>query len=141
MARPYLSRTLRQRIIGRAQHRCEYCLLPDAWSAVPHHIDHILPLRHGGASTEDNLAYACFECNLGKAANVGAFDPFSEQLTRLYHPRLDLWQTHFAVEDGQIVGLDAIGRATAFLLRFNHSLRVRQRRLLIAANRFPLRDE
>lgn len=141
MPRPYLSRVLRQRIIGRADHRCEYCLLPDTWSAVPHHIDHILPLRHGGVSTEDNLAYACFECNLGKGANIGAFDPHSGQLTRLYHPRIDLWQTHFALDDGQIFGLDAIGRATAALLRFNQTLRVRQRRLLIAANRFSLPND
>lgn len=87
------------------------------------------------------LPYACFECNLGKGANIGAFDPLTGQLIRLYHPRLDQWQAHFTADDGQILGVDAIGRATASLLRFNQTLRVHQRRLLIAANRFPLPDE
>jgi hypothetical protein len=138
MARQHVPLRLRRRIVERAGGRCEYCLLPDAWVAVPHHVEHILPLRHGGATTEDNLAYACFDYNVGKGANIAALDPLTGQLTRLYNPRLDIWRKHFMLDDGQILGMDSVGRATAYWLRFNHTARLHQRLLLIAANVYGL---
>jgi HNH endonuclease len=138
MARPHLPVTLRRRVIERARKRCEYCHLPDGWVTLAHHVDHILPLRHGGATTEDNLAYACFDCNLDKGTNIAALDPLDGQLTRLFNPRLDLWHLHFTLEDGIIIGVNAIGRTTVQLLRFNREARLRQRHLLIVANVYEL---
>jgi 5-methylcytosine-specific restriction endonuclease McrA len=34
------------------------------------HVDHLVPLAHGGTTTADNLLTACEECNLGKATRV-----------------------------------------------------------------------
>jgi hypothetical protein len=34
------------------------------------HVDHVVPLATGGATTEDNLLTACDECNLGKATRA-----------------------------------------------------------------------
>jgi hypothetical protein len=138
MARTHIPAALRQRVVERAGARCEYCLLPAAWVAIPHHVDHILPLRHGGTSTENNLAYACFECNLDKGANIAALDPHDGQLTRLFNPRLDHWLEHFALENGHILGLDAVGRTTVHLLRFNEMARLTRRRLLIAAKAYVI---
>ncbi|MBX3436654.1 MAG: hypothetical protein KF861_04125 [Planctomycetaceae bacterium] len=42
-------------------------------------------------------------------------------LVPLFNPRVDRWSDHFAVEEGRIVGLTAIGRATEQLLRLNLS--------------------
>lgn len=138
MTRQHIPIALRRRVIARAHKRCEYCGLPDTWVTLAHHIDHILPLRHDGATIEDNLAYACFDCNLGKGTNIAALDPLTGQLTRLFNPRIDEWHVHFALEDGYILGLDAIGRTIGQLLRFNHEPRLHQRRLLIAANVYRL---
>jgi hypothetical protein len=138
MARPHISAALRRRVVKRASERCEYCLLPAASVAIPHHVDHILPLRHGGATTENNLAYAYFECNLDKGANIAALDPRDGQLIRLFNPRLDHWPEYFALEDGHILGLNAIGRATVYLLRFNEMARLARRRMLIAAKAYVI---
>jgi hypothetical protein len=107
--------------------------------AIPHHVDHILPLRHGGQNTLDNLAYACFACNLDKGTNIAALDPQDGQLVRLFNPRLDDWSVHFLVRDGMILGVSAIGRTTVELLRFNETARLRQRRLLLTANVYPIK--
>lgn len=147
MPRPRLAAGLRRLVIERAQGHCEYCLLPAAWAALPHHIDHIdhidhiRPLKHQGNSTAENLAYACFACNLAKGSDIAGFDPLDGRLTRLFHPRIDEWTQHFAIDTrsdaGRIVGLNASGRATAVLLRFNDAPRVRQRQQLISAQVFP----
>jgi hypothetical protein len=122
----------------RARERCEYCLLPAADAAIAHHVDHVIPLKHGGATAEANLAYACFACNLAKGTDIAAFDPADQQIVRLFNPRLDPWTVHFALHEYHIAGLDAIGRATAQLLRFNDEARVRQRQLLLAAKRYRI---
>ena len=138
MARPHIAATIRRVIIKRALDRCEYCLLPAEWAGIPHHIDHIVPLKHGGAAHEENLAYACFECNLAKGSDIAAFDPLTGDMTRLFHPRLDEWSTHFRLDKDHLIGMDAIGRATAHLLHFNEPPRVQQRNLLIAADAYGL---
>ena len=134
MVRPRIAANVRRAVIRRAFNRCEYCLLPADWVAIPHHIDHIIPLKHGGATLEENLAYACFECNLAKGSDIAAFDPLTSNMTRLFHPRNDHWTHHFRLSEEHLIGVDAIGRATANLLHFNEPSRVHQRKLLISAN-------
>lgn len=63
-------------------------------------------------------------------------DPRTDEIVRLFHPRIDQWVTCFELSDGKIIGSNRIGRATSELLRFNKPPRVRQRRLLIAANAY-----
>jgi len=44
----------------RARECCEYCHLPQAHSAIPFELDHIIAKKHQGPTTEENLALACF---------------------------------------------------------------------------------
>lgn len=114
----------------RAQNRCEYCLIPQAAFRRPFHIEHILAKQHGGLTQFDNLALACWQCNLKKGTNLTSIDPETGEVIRLFHPRTDEWTDHFAsgvlesrVGRIQIVGLTPIGRATVRLLDMNEDLR------------------
>jgi hypothetical protein len=42
----------------RAKSRCEYCQLAQAFSPLPHAIDHIVARQHHGPTEADNLALA-----------------------------------------------------------------------------------
>ena len=93
------------------------------------HVDHIIAQKHGGQTESENLAWACFSCNLRKGSNIAGFDPESSELTRLFHPRLDTWSDHFVFWDGVwLRGKTPIGRATIAALDINHpdSLAVRE---------------
>jgi len=118
MPRP--NRALEQMVIRRAANRCEYCRLPQAPSELEFHCDHIIAEKHGGATEEDNLAWACFSCNLRKGSNLSGLDPAAGKLTRLFHPRTDRWEEHFAWEGAQLRGKTAIGRTTIVVLDINH---------------------
>ena len=72
-----------------------------------------------------------------RTANIASLDPESSQLTPLFNPRLDNWQTNFSLEGAYIVPLTAIGRATARLLKFNTSQRINTRQALIEIGQYP----
>lgn len=127
---------LRRLIAERAGYRCEYCLLPQAAALHRHEPDHIVPLQHGGVTDLTNLALACLRCNRHKGPNIGSFDPLTGQLVPLFHPRLQVWDQHFQIVDGEIIPLTAEGRVTARVLRFNDPDRLTERRRLIAARLF-----
>ena len=123
----YISEALRQSVISRAQQACEYCLLPDALSFYPHEIDHVVALKHKGATTAENLAYACWRCNRYKGSDLGSFDPKTGEFSFLFNPRNQRWSDHFRIEQAQVVGLTAEGRTTVALLKLNADERVRER--------------
>src|SRR6202012_5681449 len=87
---------LTARVRRRAQNRCEYCLIPQAAFRRPFHIEHILAKQHGGLTQLENLALACWQCNLKKGTNLTSIDPETGELTRLFHPRADNYADHFA---------------------------------------------
>ena len=58
---------LRFTVLQRDGFRCRYCGRTAAEPGVVLHVDHVVPLVAGGATSEDNLMTACSECNLGKA--------------------------------------------------------------------------
>jgi 5-methylcytosine-specific restriction endonuclease McrA len=58
----YISESLKKRILQKANGCCEYCLMENNVSFIPHQIDHIISIKHGGLTRLDNLAYACFSC-------------------------------------------------------------------------------
>ena len=66
----YVSVTLRGQIIERAFHSCEYCLIHVDYTTLIHEIDHVIAEKHGGATTLDNLAYACAQCNRNKGSDI-----------------------------------------------------------------------
>jgi 5-methylcytosine-specific restriction endonuclease McrA len=118
---------LRQLVRQRAKSRCEYCRLRQEQEPLVFHIEHITPRQHGGKDSGENLALACHHCNLHKGPNLSGLDPRTKKLTRLFHPRLDDWEDHFADRDGTIVGLSATGRTTVALLRMNQDGRLQLR--------------
>ena len=115
-----LSRTLELEVRHRAAGRCEYCLFPESASELPFHIDHIIAQKHGGQSESENLAWACFSCNLRKGSNIAGLDPETGELTALFNPRTDGWSDHFAWDGILMRGKTAIGRATVMVLDINH---------------------
>jgi len=109
----------------RAGLRCEYCGAPEGIAAQAHQVEHILARKHGGLSAVENLAWACFQCNLAKGSDVAAYDDETGDLVPLFNPRAQRWEDHFRMEDdGVIFGISAVGRATGRLLRHNEPRRV-----------------
>ncbi len=70
MARPYISAELRKLVAERADFLCEYCLISDADRVSGCQVDHIISVKHGGATSADNLCYACIFCNLQKGTDL-----------------------------------------------------------------------
>ncbi|ETX03565.1 HNH endonuclease [Candidatus Entotheonella palauensis] len=123
----------RTRVTLRADQRCEYChLRQEHASFIPFHIDHIIPRKHDGDSSDSNLALACIHCNLHKSSNLSGIDPQNNDITTLFHPRRDQWDEHFAFEGALIVGLTATGRATIRTLNMNGADRLELREELLS---------
>lgn len=118
---------LRQFVRQRADNRCEYCGLEQEKEPLTFHVEHVIPRQHGGADTADNLALACHHCNLHKGPNLTGLDPQTGELIRLFHPRSDRWDEHFAERENEIVGLTVVGRATVRLLNMNDDGRMELR--------------
>lgn len=114
MSSAYIPVELRRRIAEQAQYRCGYCLTQEAVTGIPMEFDHLRPRSLDGPTTEDNLWLACPLCNDHKGSRVLAIDPESGELVRLFNPRRQIWQEHFAWAEGgtRIDGISAVGRAT-----------------------------
>jgi hypothetical protein len=111
----------------RAHERCEYCGISQANVAARFHVEHIIAKQHGGTDDPSNLALACDRCNAFKGPNLSAIDPTTGNIVTLFHPRTHLWHVHFNLENGLIVGVSDVGRATARLLNMNAHHRVQLR--------------
>src|SRR5690606_13883045 len=123
----------------RASGVCEYCLKPEIVSTYGFHVDHIIPVAHGGTSDSDNLAWACFECNVAKGRDIASYDRLTDALTPLYNPRTASWYEHFGINGPEIRGLTAIGRVTVRILALNHADQLMIRANLIDAGYWPPR--
>ena len=128
----YIAVALRGIVTRRAFSRCEYCGLHQTFSTYTHEIDHIVALKHGGQTAEDNLVLACFPCNRHKGSDLTSLDPQTSEITPLFNPRSQYWHEHFSCCRGYIVGVTSIGRTTVFLLQMNKDSRV-QTRIMLAA--------
>jgi hypothetical protein len=114
----------------RAGNRCEYCRLPQAAFRRGFHREHIVARQHGGSTVLDNLAFACWTCNLKKDPNLSGIDPETGGITALFHPRKDAWSEHFAALVSTLIplgieirGLIPMGRATVRVLGLNEEMR------------------
>lgn len=136
MTPAHISATLRKRVRQRAGLRCEYCLLAEADAFFPHEPDHIIAIKHGGDTTEENLALSCFDCNRFKGSDVASIDPDTGQLAPLFNPRSQVWSDHFKLDDSRITGLTSIGRVTERLLKLNLAERVEVRETLAKSGRY-----
>lgn len=119
---------VRKQVISRAGDRCENCQRHQEDSPlVPLQIEHVIPQKHGGDDSLDNLALACIDCNLRKGSNLTGIDPETNVVTRLFHPRLDHWRSHFSWDGAELVGLTAIGRTTVRVMSLNSDDRLEVR--------------
>jgi hypothetical protein len=133
----YISPALRRLVIERAGNCCEYCLLNAADDILPFHIDHIKSEKHGGATNGDNLANACYLCNMHKGSDIASEDPDTGRATFLYNPRKQKWSDHFRLNGAIVEPLTPEGRVTVFLLQLNDPDRVKEREGLIRLNSYP----
>lgn len=137
MPRPHIPNALRRLVLERAQACCEYCLIPQTVGAGMHHIDHLIALKHGGATRDDNLALACIDCNLFKGSDLTAIDPVERAIVPLFNPRTQRWRDHLQLVGARIIGLTPIGRATVALLRLNDDARLIDRQMLMEVRCYP----
>lgn len=128
---------LRRLVWERAQGYCEYCLMPQDYDPATFEIDHVIPEKMNGQSTEDNLCLACFKCNNHKGPNIAGIDELTGQKSFLFDPRRDTWSDHFTWHGPILVGATPQGRSTIELLQINAAHRVAHRRQLIREGVFP----
>ena len=65
-----IAAALRREVARRAQHRCEYCLMPEDLLLAGCEVDHVISRKHGGLSDSANLALSCERCNRAKGTDV-----------------------------------------------------------------------
>ena len=123
----YIPDSLKKQVIERANYRCEYCLQPDLFAYIAHQIDHIISIKHGGQNNLDNLAYACFQCNINKGSDIGTMLLPDRIFIRLFNPREDDWHDHFEIDNGVIYAKTTIGQATIKVLNLNDINRIIER--------------
>ncbi len=63
--------------------------------------------------------------------------PATGQFSRLFNPRADRWEAHFALDAGRLVGKSEIGQVTITLLRLNDDERVLERTWLQRLGEYP----
>lgn len=131
--------SLRREVAQRAQQLCEYCRCPEAFSPDSFTIDHIQPRQLGGATTLENLAWACFGCNGRKFTRTAFPDLLTGETVPLFNPRSQIWDEHFAwSEDAtQLIGRTPCGRATVEALALNRPGVLLPWRLLASAGLHP----
>lgn len=93
-------------------------------------MEHVVPRKHGGTDSRDNLALACQNCNLHKGSNLAGVDPVTGEMAPLFDPRSDRWDEHFVLRGARIEGVSNVGRTTVHVLCMNDPDRVQLRRLL-----------
>lgn len=137
MSGRHIPAALRLQVRRRAAGRCEYCLVHEDYVLAPHEPDHIMAEQHRGPTSAENLAFACYHCNRLKGTNIASLDPATGQKAFLFDPRRDAWSEHFQLQGAEIIGLTAVGRATAALLGFNEPDRIEFRTTLTRTGRYP----
>jgi hypothetical protein len=111
--------------------------MPQDLDPLPFQVDHIIASKHGGLTSEDNLALACFYCNTNKGPNIASVDPEIGEVVRLFNPRTDAWTEHFSWHGPVLSGRTGIGRATVQALRINDLEYVNVRTALMEEGVFP----
>ena len=141
MAKLQLSLEVRELVMRKASHCCEYCKSRDKYA--PHYftIDHIIALSMGGTDDIINLAYACFLCNRLKSNKLMLFDQLTEQWVVIFNPRTHTWNDHFSwSEDATLIyGTTAIGRSTATFLKLNREKLIEYRKSIFPLGEHPPR--
>lgn len=88
-----LSKKRRFDILQRDGFVCQYC--GQGAPVVTLHVDHIIPVAHGGENDDDNLVTACESCNNGKSARF--HDPILAEVVDLRSKVKELRDTVLAL--------------------------------------------
>ena len=59
-----ISKRTRFEVFKRDKFTCQYCGMAAPYVTL--HVDHIVPVAHGGTNDMENLVTSCMSCNLGK---------------------------------------------------------------------------
>ena len=135
MSRSWISDAMIELVRLRAQRLCEYCLIHEDDSVWGLQVDHVIAEKHGGPTAEHNLCYACPPCNRAKGSDLTTV--INGKLVRLFNPRIDVWNEHFALDGPRIKARSRIGNGTISLLGINDSDRLEMRRILVLAGTYP----
>lgn len=83
----YIPEDLRTLTAERGNYACEYCLISQEDTFHTCHIDHIISLKHGGKTIEQNLAFACQFCNRNKGSD-GRYISFRiRKICKVFQPK------------------------------------------------------
>jgi hypothetical protein len=106
---------------------------------VSYAVEHIIPESKGGATTPENLAWACPGCNGHKYSKVDGWDAATSRRVPLYNPRTQRWGEHFVWSDDttRVLGMTPTGRATVGELQLNRPQVVVFRRMLVHEGYLP----
>jgi hypothetical protein len=64
----------------------------------------VIARQHHGPTVAENLDLACFFCKSDKGPNVAGVNTLTGRTVRLFNPRKDRWNRHFAWDGPAIVG-------------------------------------
>ena len=133
-----MDKALREEVRTRSGGCCEYCCVPDHYDRLPFQIDHIIAEKRGGPSLSENLAWSCYDCNIFKGPNIAGVSSEKSEVSRLFHPRKDIWSEHFSWSGGALIPKSDIGCATINVLRINLPRRIDFRQELINEGVLPV---
>jgi hypothetical protein len=94
-----VSEALRRLVSTRAENLCEYCLIDIADTFFGGEVDHIVSVKHSGATVAENLAYTCQPCTRNKGSDLGSIYWPSGQLDFNSEERLQ--ERHGLIEEGR----------------------------------------
>lgn len=98
VAKWYVPKAIRQRVFEKFNHRCVVC-----GSTEDIEIDHIIPLKHGGTSDEENLQVMCSSCNNKKHDKLP--DQNSKSNLENHFPNLEKNSANLAQNSSMGLGL------------------------------------
>ena len=141
MSSSRISEDLRRIVAENSRYRCSYCQSQQNIMGTALTIDHIVPESLGGATSEDNMCLACWDCNLIKGNRTTAVNPQTGEIVRLFHPNQQVWENHFYWNEAgtHVLGITPIGKATTLALKLNRPTLLLSRQYWIQAGWHPLK--
>ena len=132
-----ISPETRRIVASRANFVCEYCLMAEEDAYFRFQVEHIVSRKHAGSSELENLALASVFCNRYKGSDIASLKPETNELVRLYNPRVDHGREHLRLNGVVIAPLTEIGEATIRILQMNHDYQILERQVLSRRGRYP----